>query len=128
MSLKAPSNVRAVSTRMLVFRAATGVYARSQFSNESEVAAHVRVHGSARMYIRFEVRVTGKTDVANGLHDGWKWNRAFAHIVRVVFKVKLADAVFAQPADLLHHVEPGLRGVADIVVDQDVFGEGDRQS
>src|SRR6185503_8911110 len=69
--------------------------------------------------LRLQLRPLREPDAGQGIHHRGEVDLALAEVVRVVLEVDLADAVRAQPADLLHDVEPGLRRVPDVVVRED---------
>src|ERR1035437_10111482 len=95
--------------------------ALQQAAHEGQVLAHVGFHRGARVRIGFQVRVSREADGPDGLHDLRHRHAAFAQIARVVLEVELADAILAQPADFLHHVEAGLRAIAHVVIHQHVL-------
>src|SRR5260370_13719337 len=69
-----------------------------------------------RRRIRFQVGEAVEADVFDSLEDGRKFDFAVTQIVGIIFQVKLADPVFSQPANLLHHIKTALRAIPYIIL------------
>src|SRR5579872_974406 len=78
-----------------------------QAPHEVQISAHIVIH-RVRRAARLQVGETVKSDVLNSLQDAREVNLAFTQVVRIVFQMELADALFPQPADFLGHIETAL--------------------
>src|ERR1017187_3755552 len=87
-----------------------------QLANVGQISFHIGLDPGTGMRVGLEVRRPCEADIANGLHHAREGNPAFSQVVRVVLQVKLTDAVLAQPVNLFHYIEAGLRRVPDIVI------------
>jgi PAS domain S-box-containing protein len=91
-------------------------FARRSAPDELQVAAHVGLDRGGT--VGLELRPPVEAHVGQRIDHGLEVDLSLAEVVGVVLEVHLADARAAQPTDLFHHVEPGLGGVADIVVSE----------